>query len=61
MNNADSNKPVDWDRTANNGLRIALRGSAWLLATAGVVMQIASKQLDKLSKRFPPDTSEPGQ
>ena len=48
-------QPIDWDRTARNGLRVALRGTAWLLSAASVFMEISSKTLDKISERYPPE------
>ena len=45
----------DWERTARTGLRVALRGTAWLLSAAGVFMEISSKTLEKISERYPPE------
>lgn len=52
-------EPVDWDRRARNGLRVALRGTAWLLGAAGVFMEITSKTLNQLSDRYPSEPPKP--
>ncbi len=43
--------PADWSRTASNGLRATLRGTAWLLSAASKLMKISSKTLEQLSQR----------
>jgi hypothetical protein len=58
MNNTTPD-PVDWDRQARRGLRVALRGTAWLLSAAGVFMEITSKTLNHLSERSPSEPPKP--
>ena len=53
------NEPADWERKARNGLRLALRGTAWLLSAAGVFMEISSKTLNQISDRYPPEPPKP--
>ena len=47
--------PVEWERKARNGLRVTLRTSAWLFSAAGGLLEIASKTLNQLSERYPPE------
>ena len=61
MENQSSPTSTDWSRTARNGLRATLRGTAWLLSAASVFMEISSKTLERLSQRYPAEPQKPNE